>query len=194
MRTKCRLCSGTFSYHEPVIVFLLALDRFGTIILITRKKHLNRDLPDTDSNVITPKQPLPLKGKITHESSRLFSGKTGTGIISTAGKQGNVNGAIYARPHVLDNSTILFITRDRLTRANLNENPHAHYLFIENASGKEGIRLNLLKIDESDDQEKIAPLLKRPGSEYPSDEKRYLLTFKVENAITLLGGSDIDLS
>ncbi len=50
-------------------------------------------------------------------------------------KEGRVDAAVYARPKVLDGENVVFIMRDRLTHANLQSNPHAAYLFMEEGSG-----------------------------------------------------------
>ena len=37
-----------------------------------------------------------------------FSGKSGFGVISTSNNKGEVNSAVYAKPHVVDSNTIAF--------------------------------------------------------------------------------------
>ena len=60
-----------------------------------------------------------------------FEKTEGNGILSTADGNGQVDAAIYARPHFMDDGTIALIMRDRLTHHNLHSNPHACYMFIE---------------------------------------------------------------
>ena len=75
-----------------------------------------------------------------------FENAKGTGYLATAGRDGKVNIAVYSRPHVLANGTLAFGTGDRLTHANLTENPHAVYAFNEGRF--QGVRLYLEKIHE----------------------------------------------
>jgi len=70
--------------------------------------------------------------------------KKGISILSTADKDGKLTTAIYSKPLVMEDNTIAFIMRERLTYHNLRNNPHAAYMFIENDSGYQGIRLFLL--------------------------------------------------
>jgi len=60
-----------------------------------------------------------------------FKDSRGHGVMVTADSEGKVDITIYARPHVMDEETIAFIMPDRLTHQNLQSNPHAAYLFIE---------------------------------------------------------------
>jgi hypothetical protein len=91
-----------------------------------------------------------------------FQTAQGRGILATADKDGNVDAAVYAKPKILDDGTIAFIMRDRLTHANVNSNPHASYLFVEHeGGGYKGIRLTLTKIHEEKDSERLYAL-RRP--------------------------------
>ena len=59
-----------------------------------------------------------------------FDTTKGLGILSTADSDGKVDAAIYARPHFMEDGTLAFIMRDRLSHHNLQSNPHAVYLFV----------------------------------------------------------------
>lgn len=61
---------------------------------------------------------------------KYFADTKGTGVLSTADGDGQVKVAVYARPHVMEDGTLGFIMRDRLSHHNLQTNPHAAYLFI----------------------------------------------------------------
>jgi hypothetical protein len=122
-----------------------------------------------------------------------FKGKSGVGVISTSNDMGEVNSAVYAKPHVNGTDSISFIMRDRLTRANLQTNPQANYLFIEHDHGFHGVRLSLTMTGEEQDEEKIAALSRRPYSGSSKDEERYLVSFKVDRALVLIGGEEIEL-
>jgi hypothetical protein len=63
-----------------------------------------------------------------------FEGAKGLGVLATADDQGRVDVAVYASPHVMDDSTITFIMADRLTHHNLQSNAHAAYLFKEDGA------------------------------------------------------------
>ena len=115
-----------------------------------------------------------------------FENAKGMGVIATAGGEGEVNVAVYSRPHFLEDGSLAFIMRDRLTHHNLQSNPHAAYLFVEEGSGFKGKRLHLTKIKEEENIELIQNLARR---EY-KDEKagsRFLVSFKVDKVLPLIG-------
>lgn len=122
-----------------------------------------------------------------------FAGKSGFGVISTSNDKGEVNSAVYAKPHVNGTDSMSFIMRDRLTRANLQTNPQANYMFIEHDHGFHGVRLSLTMTGEEQDEEKIAALSRRPDYGNSKGEKRYLVSFKVDRALMLIGGEEIEL-
>ena len=82
--------------------------------------------------------------------SDYFDNTKGYGVLATADSVGKVNAALYARPHFFDENTIAFIMRERLTHANLQTNPHATYLFIQDGPGYAGKRFYLTKLREGD--------------------------------------------
>ena len=118
-----------------------------------------------------------------------FENTKGVGVLSTADSDGNVDSAIYARPHVMEDGTLALIMRDRLSHANLQSNPKASYLFKEEGPGYKGKRFFLTKINEEQDEQKIDALKRRS---YPQDEKiheeaRYLVYFTIEKELPLIG-------
>ncbi len=119
-----------------------------------------------------------------------FNEKSGFGVISTSNNKGEVNSAVYAKPHVIDNNTVAFIMRDRLTHKNVLENPQANYMFIEHNHGFHGVRLSLTMLEESQDQERIKALSRRPTKDDEDDSKRFLVTFTVNKVLTLVGGDE----
>ena len=123
-----------------------------------------------------------------------FSEKTGLGVISTANDNGEVNGAVYAKPHVLGEKTVAFIMRDRLTRANLQRNGRAHYMFIEHEHGYRGVRLSLVMTEEVKDREAIAALSRRNTKENDEAEERFLVSFKVKKSLALIGDQEIEFN
>ena len=78
--------------------------------------------------------------------SDYFENVRGLGILATSDADGMVDLAIYAKPHVIDETTIAFIMRERLTHQNLKSNPQAVYMFVEKGEGYTGKRLYLTKI------------------------------------------------
>jgi pyridoxamine 5'-phosphate oxidase-like protein len=120
------------------------------------------------------------------ELNDYFETTTGTGILSTADKDGRVDAAIYSRPHFLDDGKLAFIMRDRLSHSNLRSNPHAAYLFIENGPGYKGKRLYLTMVREDKNAEQIASLQRRNRAT-EVDEDRFLVFFEIDRERPLVG-------
>ncbi len=93
--------------------------------------------------------------------SDYFENAKGYAVLATADSTGKVNTAVYARPHFLDENTIAFIMRERLTHSNLQVNPYATYLFIESGHGYSGKRLYLRKLREETSEELVASICRR---------------------------------
>ena len=117
-----------------------------------------------------------------------FESVEGIGVLGTADADGKVDVALYARPHVLDETTVAFIMSDRLSHANTIANPHATYLFVEQGPGHKGMRLVLTKIAEETDPEKIEAMRResRKGHNYAGTTK-FLVTFRVDHVRPLTG-------
>ena len=115
--------------------------------------------------------------------------KNGISILSTADRDGKVTTAIYSKPHFLEDNTIAFIMRERLTYHNLQTNPHAAFMFIEESAGYQGIRLFLKKIREDDDPELIAKMTRRNLTPEQDRQKgpKYLVIFSIEMILPLIG-------
>jgi hypothetical protein len=122
------------------------------------------------------------------ELKAYFENKKGLGVMATSDKDGKVNAAVYSRPHFLEDDTVAFILRDRLTHHNLQSNPKAAFLFVEDGPGYIGKRLYLSKVREEENSELISNISRR---EYPkiTGEARYLVYFKVDNVLPLIGGA-----
>lgn len=124
---------------------------------------------------------------------KYFKDSKGVGVIATSDNKGLVDTAIYSKPHVLNKNEIAFIMRDRLTHHNLQENKHANYLYLEEGQGFMGMRLFLTWLDESRDHELIASMTRRhltPEEDLAKGDK-FLVRFKVDRALTLIGGEEI---
>ena len=117
-----------------------------------------------------------------------FENARGVGVLSTSDAGGKVNAAIYGRPHFMDDRTVAFIARNRLTRANLLANPSAVYLFKEDGA-YEGKRLYLTKIREEKDSPLIGEIRRRHrdvAGKNPAEEK-FLIYFTVDKVLPLIG-------
>lgn len=125
-----------------------------------------------------------------------FTQAKGIGVLSTADDNGKVDAAIYAKPHVMNDGTIAFIMRDRLTHHNLKKNPYAAYLFIEKAMGYKGLRLFLKKVREDTDAELIQKMTRRSLSPEEDEAKgpKFLVYFEIEKALNLIGGNSPDIT
>ena len=110
----------------------------------------------------------------------------GLGVLSTADSDGRVDAAIYARPHFLEDGTMAFIMRDRLTHLNLQSNPYATYLFKEDGPGYHGKRLFMSKVREEQNSE-LLESLRRRKTEYGNGEDRFLVFFKLDKERPLVG-------
>lgn len=118
-----------------------------------------------------------------------FNAKKGVGILATADSDGKVDAAVYATPHFMDDGSLAFIMRDRLTHHNLTSNPSAVFLFIEKDAGYSGKRLFLEKIGEEENSELLKRLSRRPYPEGEDPKKgiRFLVFFKVVRTLPLIG-------
>lgn len=118
-----------------------------------------------------------------------FASVKGTGVLSTADREGRVDAAIYARPHILADGTIAMIMRQRLTHHNLQQNPYAVYLFREGGPGYGGVRLYLKKLREDDNPELLQQMTRRCLS--PEDDQakgpKFIVYFQLEKLLPLIG-------
>ena len=115
-----------------------------------------------------------------------FENTEGIGILATADSAGKVDAAVYARPNILDDGSLAFIMRDRLTHHNLQSNSQATYLFVENGPGYKGKRLFMKKVREEQDTELLASLRKRQYID-EKDEAKFLVFFNLEQELPLIG-------
>ena len=115
-----------------------------------------------------------------------FESTKGVGVLATADADGKVDAAIYARPHFMEDGTLAVIMRDRLSHHNLQSNPHATFLFMEDGPGYRGKRLFMTKVNEEKDTELLYSLRRR---QYPdeNDEAKFLVFFKLDKELPLVG-------
>jgi hypothetical protein len=123
-----------------------------------------------------------------------FSSTSGKGVLATADDTGRVDAAIYSRPHFTEEKEVVFIMRDRLTHRNLQSNPYATYLFIEDNNHYRGVRLFLKKLREDTDPERISQMTRRHLTPEEDEAKgpKFLVYFKVEKILSLVGDRVLD--
>lgn len=117
-----------------------------------------------------------------------FESTNGTGVLATADSRGYVDSAIYGRPHVTGDGEVAFIMTDRLSHANVTDNPRACYLFIEDGEGYRGKRLYLTMLREEKNSDKIHELRRRKRAK-ESAEDRFLVYFSIDRVRPLVGDS-----
>jgi hypothetical protein len=117
--------------------------------------------------------------------SEYFKTAKGRGVLATADKDGRVDVAVYSSPHIIDEQTVAFIMIERLTHHNLQSNPHAAYLFMEEEEKYKGIRLFLTKTREEKGGEQLEAIRRK---QYPDlKDKEYLVYFRVDKVLPLIG-------
>jgi hypothetical protein len=118
-----------------------------------------------------------------------FENTKGLGVLATADADGRVDTAIYSRPHLMEDGTLAFIMKDRLSHANLQTNPFASYLFVEEGRGYKGKRLYLRKVAEEKETERLYRLRRRmsPPDADPENDPRFLVLFELEQVRPLVG-------
>jgi Pyridoxamine 5'-phosphate oxidase len=125
--------------------------------------------------------------------SEYFENAKGKGVLATSDSTGNVNMAVYARPHFMDEETVAFIMAERRSHENLKSNPHAAYLFMEHGDKFVGKRLILTRLGEEKNSELIDTLRRKlhyiPHDEYYKENK-YLVTFRIEKVLPLIGSGE----
>ena len=123
------------------------------------------------------------------ELKHYFENTKGVGVLATADADGKVDAAIYARPHFMEDGTLAIIMRDRLTHHNLQSNPHATFLFIEDGPGYKGKRLFMTKLREEKDSELLNSLRRRQYLD-EKDEAKFLAFFKLDKELPLVGAGN----
>ena len=125
----------------------------------------------------------------TKELKEYFEKASGHGVLATVSGDGLPNQAVFARPHCMEDGTVAFIMPHKLTHKNLQENPHAVYLFLEGGPGYKGKRIYLTKVREEQDTELLYALRRRayPTDKDKQDGPRFLVFFRVDMTLPLIG-------
>ena len=125
-----------------------------------------------------------------------FENNSGVCILSSADRSGKLTTAVYSAPRVMDDGTVAFVMRERLTYRNILENPHAACMLIEHGGGYQGIRLFMKKIREDNDPDLIARMTRRHLS--PEEDRakgpKHLVIFGVEKILPLIGEGTPDVT
>lgn len=124
-----------------------------------------------------------------------FNNTRGTGVLATADNEGRTDAAIYSRPHIMDDGSLAFIMRERLSFNNLQSNPYATFLFMEHAAHLKGIRLFMKKTGEDTNEELISSMTRRNLS-HEEDRvagPKHIVYFSLDKALELLGGKEFDI-
>lgn len=118
-----------------------------------------------------------------------FEKAEGTGILATSDQEGWVDMALYAKPHVVDQQTVAFVMKERLSHKNLKSNLHAAYLFLETAPGFLGLRIYLTLLREETNQTLVDQLRKKQPMMFPAedDSSKFVVFFHVERMRPLVG-------
>lgn len=125
-----------------------------------------------------------------------FEKNIGTCILSSADRSGKVTTAVYSAPRVMNDGTVAFLMRERLTYRNILENPHAACMYLEHGGGYQGIRLFLTKVREDNDPELIARMTRRHLSAEEDRAKgpKHLVIFTVDKILPLIGQGATDVT
>ena len=120
-----------------------------------------------------------------------FDTHEGTGVLATSDGDGWVDTALYVKPHVVDQETVAFVMKERLSHRNVKSNLHAAYLFMENAPGFQGVRLYLTLLREETNQTLVETLRKKQPMMFPvaDDSHKFVVFFHVDRTRPLVGDS-----
>jgi hypothetical protein len=119
-----------------------------------------------------------------------FENTDGLGVLSTADADGNVDSAIYATPHIVSEDTIALIMRPRLSFNNIQQNPKAVYMYIEEGPGYQGRRLYLEKAGQEDNPEQVSQFQRSSHGDTGGEEQAKLIYFKVTRVRPLVGDKE----
>lgn len=119
-----------------------------------------------------------------------FDNAEGMGILSTADGGGNVDAALYGRPHMQADGTLGLIMQPRRSYNNLLANPKAVYMFIEKGPGYTGKRIYLEKLREEADPEQVQAARRSRHGCKEGDEQAKLVFFTVNHIRPLVGDTE----
>ncbi len=119
-----------------------------------------------------------------------FANTRGIGVLATSDAWGKVDLAIYSKPYVIDEEHIAFSMLERRTFVNLDSNPKAAYMFVEEGEGYKGKRFYIVKLGEESDAKKIEEIKKQHKKRFIDEETaKHLLYFRITETRPLVGGT-----
>lgn len=120
-----------------------------------------------------------------------LEGRHGLSVLSTSNEKGEVNAVVFSKPHFVEDGTVAFLMRERLTYKNVLANPKVCYLFAE-AGKYEGVRLYLTKVGEEQDRAAVQAIRRKSDvDECESADGLHLVYFRVDKILPLIGGTEI---
>jgi len=124
-----------------------------------------------------------------------FERTSGTGILATCYPGNEVDMAIYAKPHVVDEKTVIFVMKERLSHQNLRSHLRAAYLFIEDGTKTKGVRLYLTMVREEKNRTAIETLRKKQPCMFPADDDsdKFMVHFQIDRVRPLIGDGPLNL-
>lgn len=113
----------------------------------------------------------------------------GKGVMATAGSDGEVNTAVYAVPHILDEETVAWGMTEGRTYRFTKENPRASYLYFSPGGKGKGVRLTL-EVKNIETSGKLLEKIRARASETVNPQAgasvMYAVTFRVVETRPLL--------
>jgi hypothetical protein len=121
--------------------------------------------------------------------SDYFENNDGAGILGTCDPDHNVDQAVYSKPFIVDEKTIAFVMKDRLSHKNLKSHLKASYLYLQKGPGYKGIRLSLTMQRQDKNRSLIESLRKKQQCVFPKedDSDEFLVFFEVNQIRPLVG-------
>lgn len=118
-----------------------------------------------------------------------FETVSGTGILATCDPGHQVDLAIYAKPHIIDDKTVAFVMKERRSHQNLHANLQAAYMFIEDKPGYKGLRMYLTMTREEKNQTLVEVIRSKQPCIYPAEDNsdKFLVFFNVDHMRPLVG-------
>jgi len=118
-----------------------------------------------------------------------FQSAEGIGILATSDSEGSVDLAIYSRPYVIDEGKIAFSMLERTSFANVQSNPRAAFMFVEQGEGYNGKRLYLTKVGEESNPQRIEEIKSQHPKRHKSttESARHFIYFSIDKIRPLVG-------
>lgn len=130
------------------------------------------------------------------EVMRMFNKKDRIGVLASAGKNLDVNAAVFGSPQMIDEETIIMGIGDNRTYQNLQENPKATFIVVEpgeNPMTWKGVRL-YLEVDAAEAYgelvDSIREKIRKMAGSKSADAIKAAIRFNVVNVRPLIAPKD----